>query len=243
MIRIIDELKAIKSEEEIEMIRRTCKMQDEVCYEMRRFLRPGITEQDIIAEMRYQVSIRGSEQGIALCGANDYGKPTGCYDPHYHSNRKLKHDDNLVFIPEFNGPSGHYAHEVVMYSLGEPHPDLITCFQKCNEAYDFLLSLLVPGADCNEILREYNKWMVAHGLPEESRLLAHGMGYCFVEKPAILPGNGETIKLAPNMNFSPHPGVFTEHACAFFGGNYTIRENGLELLHQYPFRELCILDR
>lgn len=238
----IDALKAIKSEEEIEMIRNTCRIQDEVCYEMRRFLRPGISEQDIIAEMRYQLAIRGSEQGISLVGASDWGKPSWCFDPHYHSNRKLKPGDNLVIIPEHNGPSGHYAHEVVRFSLGEPHPDLIWSFERCNEAYQYLLTLLVPGADCNVILDDFNKWLVGHGLRPESRLLGHSMGYDFVERPAIVPGNGETIKLAAGMNFSVHPGIGTENALCYFGANYIIREDGLELLHQYPFNKLYIIE-
>ena len=83
--------------------------------------------------------------------------------------------------------------------------------------------------------------MASQYLPKENRLLAHGMGYDFVEKPAILPGNDETIKLAEGMNFSPHPVIFKEHAVCFFGANYIIRKDGLELLHQYPFNELCIL--
>lgn len=238
----IDYLKAIKSEEEIEMIRDTCRMQDEVCYELRHFIRPGIREQDIIAEMRYQLAKRGSEQGISLVGANGYGQCSYCYDPHYHSNYTLKPGDNLVVIPEHNGPSGYYAHEVVRFSLGEPHPDLRWAFEKCNEAYSYLLTLLVPGADCNQILRDYNQFAVAHKLPMESRLLGHSMGYDFVERPAIVPGDGETIPLAVNMNFSVHPGVGTPNGLAYFGANYIIRENGLEKLHNYPFNELYVIE-
>jgi len=238
----IDYLRAIKSEEEIEMIRGTCRMQDELAYELRSFIRPGITENDIIAEMRYRLTLKGSEQGIPLVGSDGYGKPTFVMDPHYHNKRKLEMGDNLVVIPEFNGPSGMYAHEVLRFSLGEPHPGLLKLFEKCNYIYDHLLSLIKPGADCNQILREYNAFNAELGLAPESRLLAHGMGYDFVERPAIVPGDDETILLAENMNIGVHPGVGGEGGLCYFGANYIIRKDGLERLHQYPFNELYIIE-
>ena len=135
-----------------------------------------------------------------------------------------------------------YGHIQSVFCLGDPTDELYAAWAIMNEAFDYILDRLVPGADCNEIFRDYNDWLAERGLPPETRLLGHGQGYELIEKPAMMGGNGESIKLAANMNFSFHPNIVTPNAEVICCANYIIQDSGRPLLmHNYPFRELHIL--
>ena len=70
MTEQIDHLKAVKSEEEIELIRATAALQDEAIVDMRERIRPGIRDFEVYAEARHSVTMRGSErQLILVCSA------------------------------------------------------------------------------------------------------------------------------------------------------------------------------
>jgi len=58
----IDHLKALKSPEEIELIKGTARLQDEVIEEVRKKMRPGLRDLDLFAEAHYAASLRGCER-------------------------------------------------------------------------------------------------------------------------------------------------------------------------------------
>jgi Xaa-Pro aminopeptidase len=64
----IDAIKAIKSEEEIVLIRQTARLQDDVFAEVLKEIRPGLRDMDITAIAQRKGQLLGSEQGIFLGG-------------------------------------------------------------------------------------------------------------------------------------------------------------------------------
>ncbi|NLI93310.1 MAG: aminopeptidase P family protein [Peptococcaceae bacterium] len=238
----IDLLKAIKSPEELEMIRECIKIQDDILFAMRDFIKPGMKEMDIYAEMRYIAHKRGAENGIFLVGSNSYGKPAPFYNEHFHSNRVIQKGDTIALLTENNCANGMYGHVSGVYSLGDPSPALVENMKLCALADDFIRERLVDGGDCNDIFDEYNKFLASVGRLPETRLLGHGQGYDLVERPAMLPGRGETIKLAAAMNFSYHCTIATPEAWAIACANYFITKNGPpELINTFPTREIQII--
>lgn len=239
---MIDRIKSIKSPEEIGMVRRMAALQDEVMYEMENFIRPGLREYEVMAKMRYESHRRGAEGGIYMFGSAPMGEGCHFFTEHNHSNKFLNKGDYMILLDESNSPSGMYGHIQTVYCLGEPTDELYQAWDTMNEAFDFLMDRLVPGADCNEIFRDYNEWLAERGLPPETRLLGHGQGYELIEKPAMMAGNGEKMKLAANMNFSFHPNIVMPKAEVICCANYIIQEHGRPLLmHNYPFRKLHII--
>lgn len=238
----IDELKVIKSEEEIAMIRRMASLQDEVMYTIEKYIEPGLRNRDILAKLRYESFRRGSEGGTFMIGTAPMGSPIARGREHTNGNQFLNKGDYIDLLLEPNAPSGMYGHISAMFCLGEPTDELYSAWEIMNEAYDMVMARLVPGADCNEIFNDYNEWLAERKLPPETRLLGHGQGFELIEKPAMMPGNGETIKLAANMNFSFHPTIVTPKAYVTYCANYIIQADGPPLLmHNYPFRTLRIL--
>lgn len=238
----VDALKAVKSPEELDMIREVIKIQDDILFALRDIIKPGMREIDVYAEMRYLAHKRGAENGIFLVGSNSYGKAAPFYNEHFHSNRTIQKGDTISLLMENNCANGMYGHVSGIYSLGDPSPDLVKNMKLCAQADDFIRERLVDGADCNVILDEYNEFLKGMGLPPETRLLGHGQGYDLVERPAMLPGRGETIKLAAGMNFSYHPSVGTPQAWAITCANYFITKSGPpELVNTFPTKEIQII--
>src|SRR5262245_47177372 len=62
----VDHLKALKSEEEIGLIRRCCEMQDAIFARVVGAIKPGMRDIDVTALAQHEGQIRGSEQGIFL---------------------------------------------------------------------------------------------------------------------------------------------------------------------------------
>src|SRR5580698_33682 len=66
---LVDRIKAIKSAEERDLIRRVAAMQDEVMARVLQFVRPGLKDFEIAAYAQYMAQQLGSEQGIYLCSS------------------------------------------------------------------------------------------------------------------------------------------------------------------------------
>jgi Xaa-Pro aminopeptidase len=61
----IDEIKAIKSPEEIELIKGTAALQDAAMEHLRKTIKPGMRDFEVYAEAHYAASKNGSERGLA----------------------------------------------------------------------------------------------------------------------------------------------------------------------------------
>lgn len=230
---IIDELKAVKSDEEIEMIKEVCQQQDEVMEWIAHHIEPGRREIDIYADIKHQCHLRGAEQALIMVGSNNRHLPGVFYYEHFHSKRVVEKGDTVTILIESNGPSGMYGHLGRIFTLGQPTDDLVRDFEWAKKVQQYNLELMKPGADCREIWKLHNQYMREHGLPEETRIYSHGQGYDLVERPTI--GPDEKMILKARMNISPHPTVFSPSTFAFVCENYIIKENGPpECLHKYP---------
>jgi Xaa-Pro aminopeptidase len=95
------------------------------------------------------------------------------------------------------------------------------------------LKLLKPGADPNEMLAASNAFLKGKGLPQDTRLYAHGQGYDLVERPAIR--DDEPMPIRENMNITVHPIVATPRVFAWVCDNYLVTKDGVSpCIHKTP---------
>ena len=85
----IDRLKAIKSEEEIGLIKRCCEMQDAIFAKVVSTIKPGMRDIDVTALAQHEGQVRGSEQGIFLGSSAPVGQPAR-FAPRHFQGRTLK---------------------------------------------------------------------------------------------------------------------------------------------------------
>lgn len=226
----VDRIKAVKSAEEIALIRRTAEMQDAVFQEVLAAARPGMRDIELTALAQYQGQLGGSEQGIFLGGSAPLGQRSP-FVGRSMQGRKLRKGDHLTLLIENNGPGGFYAEIARTIVLGKASNALKDGYAAVREAQDHTLGLIRPGASCREIYEAHNWYMRKRRLPPELRLYAHSQGYDMVERPLIR--DDEPMTLETGMNLAVHPGYETDSMFVITCDNYLVEANGpSECLHK-----------
>lgn len=231
---LVDEIKAVKSPEEIGLIRRMTAMQDAAAEAVAKALRPGLRDSEVVEIARAASVSLGSEQGWYMAASGPVGTAAVMQPPHLQ-NRTLREGDQFCILIENSGPGGYYGEIGRTFVLGKASQEMQDEFAFVLEAQRFTLARMTPGADPAAILAEYNEFMRANGRPPEDRLYAHGQGYDMVERPIVR--HDETMRLGSNMLFAVHPTYVTARTYSWVCDNWLMNEAGeMEALHRFPQR-------
>jgi len=229
---LVDQIKAIKSDEEIGLIKKTAALQDEAIEYAKKAIRPGRRDFEIIADIIHKVTDLGSEEQLVIGGSGPLGRPIPMQKRHFQ-NRVVREGDQFTLMIEVNGPGGMYAEAGRIFYLGKVPSELRDAYELCKETQKATLELLKPGADPGEIWRANNEFLTRKGQLLETRLFAHGQGYDLVERPAIR--DDEPMKLQARMNITVHPIIGSDRVWVWVCDNYLITESGVsECLHKSP---------
>jgi Xaa-Pro aminopeptidase len=228
---LVDQIKAIKSPEEISLIRKTATMQDAAMQAVFSAIQPGMRDLELAAVAEQVGHSYGSEQGLFLCASGPIGS-VPVFGNRHLQNRVIQEGDQFTILIENSGAGGFYTELGRTCILGKASAAMKEEYEFVIQAQDFTLSLLKPGADCKDIWETYNQYMKAHGRPPESRLHSHGQGYDMVERPLVR--FDETMKIAANMVMAAHPTYVTDQTYSWSCDTFLISENENERLHQFP---------
>lgn len=227
---MVDEIKAIKSEEEIAAMRRTAEMQDVCMAAAFATIAPGKKDIEIAAIAEQTGHSYGSEQGLFMCASGPVGTAPLQANRHFQ-NRTIQPGDQFSLLVESNGAGGFYTELGRTCVLGKASQEMKDEFAFVLEARNFTLKLLRPGASCRDIWEAYNQFMREHKRPEEKRLYCHGQGYDMVERPLVR--FDEPMKLKANMIVSCHPTYALAGSFNWACDNYLITDGGVERLHKF----------
>ncbi len=219
----LDRVKAIKSAEEIGLIREIAALQDTVFAEVCDFIRPGVSDREVAAHAEAVGRRLGSDQGIQLGLSAPLGEASRFLNRPFQT-RTLQAGDHMSLLIEVNGPGGIYLEIARTMVLGKADDHLRAAFENVKAAQDHTLSLMKPGAEPAAIAAAHDAWMQARGLPAETRLYAHGQGCEMVERPLIR--KDETLPLAEGMLLAVHPGYDDGRVFAVICDNYMIGADG-----------------
>jgi Xaa-Pro aminopeptidase len=229
---LVDEIKVIKSDEEIALIRRTAALQDAALEAALKAAAPGKRDIEIAAIAEHVVLNGGGEQGIFLCDSYTPGEPAPHANRHLQ-NRGMKKGDMFSLLVESNGPGGFYTETSRTIVLGRATQAMKDELEIVLAARKNTLGLLKPGVSCADIWESHNKFMRDHKRPEEHRLYCHGQGYDLVERPLVR--YDEPFRIRKNMNIVCHPGYLGGGFLNGICDNYLIGESGVtERLHKLP---------
>jgi Xaa-Pro aminopeptidase len=226
----VDRLKAIKSAEEIALIRRAAAMQDAQFAKVLAAIKPGVRDSDLAALAQYEGELLGSEQGLFRCSSAPLGEPAILRGRHYQG-RIMQPGDYITLLIENNGPGGFYAELARTMVLGKASQELRDAFAVVLDAQKHTVGNLKPGTSCPDIYASHNDYMKSRGAPPELRLFGHSQGYDLVERPLLR--SDETIPLAADMCVAVHPGFPTKTNFVFICDNFLIHKDGMvEHLHK-----------
>lgn len=229
-----DLCKAIKSDVELEEIRATAAMQDEIFQCLLNQIKPGMRDLDVAAIAQFEARRRGSEQGIVMVSSKPIGQPTLMATAHFQ-NRTFERGDHLTVLIEVNGPAGYYTELGRTIVLGKATPELQDAMSLAVSAQRNVLGRMTNGALCADIAATNDSFLGSHGLQAETRVFSHGQGYDLVEWPLVR--DDEATALVAGMNVPVHPSFVQGGAFGFVCDNFIVQPDGAPMrIHATPQR-------
>jgi len=229
---LVDQIKSIKSEEEISFIRRTAALQDRAIEAVFKALKPGMRELEMAAIAQHAILDGGGEQALLLTCGHTPGEPIYWGLRHFQ-NRALREGDMFSILVESNGPGGFYTEISRTAVLGKATQVMKDEFDMLLEARKFTLDQLRPGTACPKIWNTYNEYLQKNRKPKEGRLYCHGQGYDLVERPLVR--EDEPMLIHESMNITCHPTWISNGIFNTICDNFIVGKNGVsERLHKTP---------
>ena len=228
----VDRLRAVKSPEELQLIRACAALQDGCVEHLRNTIRPGMRDYEVYAEAHYYCAKNGSSRGIVQVGSGPLGTAVP-FDVYRLQNRVIRPGDQVSVLIEVNGPGGYYTEIVRLFTVGaEPPPALEEAFAVAKECQDLIAAAMVPGADPGELWDKAVAFLTDRGYARPGRSFAHGQGVSLVERPNIR--RDEPWKIAEGMNIAIHPGAVTKEVWAQVCDGFIVGKEGAERIHRTP---------
>jgi Xaa-Pro aminopeptidase len=228
---LVENLRAIKSPEEIAKIRRSVRVNSEAFSRTLNRVRPGARESEIAAELDFQMRILGAEKT-----AFDTIVATGPRSalPHAHPTRHTLGDKELVLIDMGAMVDGYASDMTRVAHIGTPSRRLREMYRAVAEAQLAATDAVRPGIPVYKVDATARDVLKRHGLDEQFiHSTGHGLGLEIHEPPKI--GKKEKTRLQAGMVITIEPGVYVEG----FGGvriedTVLVTERGCHVITQTP---------
>ena len=239
----IEEMRMCKSDQELALIRESCRWGNLAHVLLQRYSVPGAREIDI--SMRATAEATSAmidtlgpiyrSAGSATASAGFRGQ-IGANSALPHAvtiNATLKPGDTLVTGAGADIYGYHSELERTMF-VGEPNAEQRRFFDYMLQAQDLAISLIRPGIPCSSVEREMQRFYQENGItPYTRHHTGHNIGLQGHEMPFLDLGD-ETV-LAPGMLFTIEPGFYVEGLGGFrHSDTIVVTENGSESLTYYP---------
>jgi Xaa-Pro aminopeptidase len=217
---LVDNIKAVKSDEEIQHLRALAEAQDNTAEYILTRIQPGKQNFEIYADMMHHCLLTGSTTANLMVNS----EPSAGARQRGGRNRIIQEGDLVHILLESNGPSGYFTEITFIVSLGKVPQLLQEHYGFAQEIQRKTLKLFKPGANSQDIWKDYNELLKKDGFAEEKRIGAHGMGYDMVERPCLQLD--ETMIIRAGMNIAAHATVVSDRGSAGVCENYIIQKSG-----------------
>jgi Xaa-Pro dipeptidase len=230
----------VKSDEEIDWLRKGAELSDRSAEALERELRPGLREDELplIVESAY-LGAGGTNQ-IHFMATTPMGEPGVCVPAQYPSNRVIEPGD--VLITELSAQYWGYPGQVLRpYAISqEPTPLYQELYEASVECFNRVAAVLRPGATAQEVVDAARVIEDAGFSIYDDLLHGYGGGYL----PPVLRTASTAHGPVPDFVFEEgmtvviQPNVITtdERAGVQVGELVRITNSGCESLHRYPMR-------
>jgi Xaa-Pro aminopeptidase len=236
----MQQLRLIKSDEEIACLRKGAEFSDLAIEALERNVRPGITEHELAAIVEGAYLGLGGKTHIHYMATTPMHNPTVCVPAQQQSNRILKKGD--VLITEISAHYHGYPGQILRpFSIGAaPTPEYKWMYEVAVDVYLRIASVIRDGATIDAVL-DAGEYIHAAGFTIYDDLL-HGFGGGYLQP--ILRTRPTSAKppqpfiFRENMTVVIQPNVITEdeRMGVQVGELVRVTKDGIESLHRYPMR-------
>ena len=241
--REFQRLRLVKSDEEIEWLRRAAAFSDQAMTAVAEGARPGLTEIELVALAEDAYRADGGMPHITFLRSMPMDAPTGCVPAQNPSHRRLERGD--VIITEFSASYWGYSGQVhrAIFVDAEPTSDWQRLFDTALAAYEGLVRAVRSDATVADAIRAAEPIGEA-GFTIYDDLL-HGYGVDIL--PPIIdrarfeePPREDVSCFERGMAvvLQPNPITPDERMGLQLGALTIVTDNGAEALHRVPFEPL-----
>ncbi len=220
-----DLARAVKSDEELESVRDSVRINTEGFWAFLEAYEPGKTAAEVLAPAERLFVEEGCGRltmNMVLVGLE------------FAMGRK-----NTVLgefcIPslEIAGPGGHWVE--VSRAMGDPNAEVGRMLEAYEEYFEAAKSALRPGATAHDVHRAVSKGFADRGY-QLGHVTGHSIGMTMIEHPKI--GEGVETELRENMVFSMHPHAIADNGrdCLYMQDTWLVTADGGESLAGLPMR-------
>jgi Xaa-Pro aminopeptidase len=235
--RAVEELRKVKDEAEIDLLRQACAITDQAFADVQPMIAPGVTEREIaIALERRMVDLGAERPAFASIVASG---PNGAI-PHHHPGGRAIEAGDLVTMDFGALYAGYHADMTRTVAVGHVADWQRAVYDLVAEAQRAGSDAAVPGADVADVDAAARDIITAAGHGDDfAHGLGHGVGLEIHEAPLL--GYDKTGKLVDRVPITAEPGVYL----AGRGGvriedTLVVRADGPELLTKTT-KELLVL--
>ncbi|MDW5300473.1 MAG: Xaa-Pro peptidase family protein [Sedimentibacter sp.] len=199
---LLEEMRMIKDEEELENLRTAARITDESYIELLKFIKPGIKEADISKKMNEIFKLKGADEGFTMVCSG----PNSSY-PHYNSDQRVIQEKDIIILDwgcKYNNMCADMSRTVFVGGITEEERKIYEIVLKSQEAGEkaAVQGAYIPDVDkaAREIIEKegYGKYFITR--------LGHGIGYSVHESPDIKKSNEKILE--KGMVFSIEPGIY-----------------------------------
>ena len=252
------ELRSVKSPWELERIQESGRKLAEVFSEIPGFLKPGMRELDLSAELEYRLRKAGSEGrftmrafgqdivGLAVSGRT--ASEAGCFDgpisgrglspaAPYGPSREMIMEHVPIVVDYAGAFEGYMADMTRVFSFGDLRSDLKKAFEASRAIQTWLADNLAPGKICEGLYEGSVKMAREYGLEQyfmgQARFVGHGVGLELDELPVLAMGFKSALTAGQTVALEPKF-VFPGEGAVGIENTYAVTRSGCERLTVLP---------
>ncbi len=235
---IVNWVKIIKSDAEIELMRRAGKIVAKAMTAGADAFKAGARQCDVAAAITH-AQIQGTEEFggdyTAIVPLMPYGETAGA--PHLTWDESRYADNTSMYIEIAGAYKRYHCPMARTACLGKPSQEIERIAQITIEGLNAALDTVKPGATCEEVEGAWRKTVAKYGVEKESRIgYSTGLAYQpdWGEHTASLRPGDKTV-LQPNMTFHCIPGMYFDDFGVSISQCFRVTEKGHEKMSQFPF--------
>jgi Xaa-Pro aminopeptidase len=238
-------LRLVKSDEEIEWLRRAARLTDLAMLALTEDARPGMTEVELVALAEGAYRVEGGSPRITFLRSMPMDEPTGCVPAQNPSQRRIGRGD--VIITELSASYWGYTGQIhrPLFVGAEPAPEWQRLFDAAKQAYEGIASALRHGGAESDLVRAAEPIRAAGYTIFDD--LVHGYGVDILpplidrtgfEHPA---GDGRArFERGMAVVIQPNPITPDERMGLQLGALTVVTDDGAEPLHEVPLEPLLL---
>ncbi len=218
---VFKQMRMYKTDEEIRMVRRSAALLDLAFKEGVKYIKPGNTEWEVIAQMDLRLKRHGIEKtfNIISLGPDAVGYPP--------SGKKIP-KRGMVFIELTGTYGGYWAQLARVVSVGKPDKALLRLHGAAVQARDEALKYLKPGYTVAKSMSVMVESIKQAGM-DIKPIYGHISGLDLIEDR---PSPSNETEIAPRMIFIVHPAPILGKSSVAWGETYLITKNGNQRLNK-----------